>query len=107
MPVKSFQNFLDKKTLSADQLAKKHKVPVEKIKAALKQGKKIEHEHTTKDDVASKIAAAHVGEDPKYYQKLRKIEEKNWEKWWLKKAIKKATKNHYEHGKAKKKSRDK
>lgn len=93
---------LDKPTLPPEKLAKKHGVSIKTIKRQLKIGTKKEHEHTTDDATAHKIAAAHVGEKPNYYTLLKKVEEgtlteKNWEKWWLKKSIKKATKNNMAH----------
>jgi hypothetical protein len=39
----------------------------------LKQGDKVEKEHTTDEDVADTIAKHHLAEDPKYYTKLKKI----------------------------------
>lgn len=62
------------KTPSAKELAKKHKVPLKKIRKAIKKGTKIEKEHTSKSKIAAEIARDHVGEDPKYYKKLAKIE---------------------------------
>ena len=38
----------------------------------LKKGIKSEKEHTTDEETAKKIALAHLGEDPKYYSKLKK-----------------------------------
>jgi hypothetical protein len=37
----------------------------------LEMGKKIEHEHTKDDALATKIAMDHLKEDPKYYTKLK------------------------------------
>jgi hypothetical protein len=39
----------------------------------LKQGDKVEKEHTTDEGVADTIAKHHLAEDPKYYTKLKKI----------------------------------
>jgi uncharacterized protein YcfJ len=104
---KLYREGLDKPTLSPVKLAKKHRVPLKTIKRQLKIGTKVEHEHTTDDATARKIAAAHVGEKPDYYTRLKKVEEttlseKNWEKYWLKKSIKKATKNSAAHKSANK-----
>jgi hypothetical protein len=41
---------------------------------AVAQGKKHEHEHTDNDQVAEEIAKDHLSEDPRYYEKVRKIE---------------------------------
>jgi hypothetical protein len=43
-------------------------------KHQLEKGVKIEREHTNSDLVAILIAKDHVSEDPKYYDKLEKIE---------------------------------
>jgi len=40
----------------------------------IKMGKKVEHEHTTLDDVAKTIAKQHLAEDPEYYDKLEDME---------------------------------
>lgn len=40
----------------------------------LKKGIKIELEHTNDKDLAKEIAMDHLKEDPKYYDKLEKIE---------------------------------
>lgn len=45
-------------------------------KAALEKGIKVEYEHTNDHDVAKAIAKAHLMEDPKYYEKLKKYVEK-------------------------------
>lgn len=66
---------LDVPTKTPEQLAKKHGVSVATIEAALKQGVKIEHEHTSDDATAREIALDHLGEDPKYYTKLKAVEE--------------------------------
>ena len=62
--------------MSVDALAKKHKVDVGYIEKQLKQGIKIEHEHTSLLNVARQIALVHIGEDPDYYKKLKKVEKK-------------------------------
>jgi len=70
-------------------LAKRHNVSLNVIKAALKKGVKTEMEHTTSKKAALEIAMDHIFEDPKYYDKLSKIEEvkpnpKNQPDWvWL------------------------
>jgi predicted nucleotidyltransferase len=70
-------------------LAKRHNVSLEVITAALKKGVKTEMEHTTSKKAALEIAMDHIFEDPKYYDKLSKIEEvkpnpKNQPNWvWL------------------------
>lgn len=65
---------LDVKTLSLSGLAKKHKVSIEHLKSQLKMGIEVEKEHTTDIATAEEIALDHLGEDPNYYTKLKKIE---------------------------------
>lgn len=60
-----------------EDLAKKHKVELSTIKNQLEQGIKIEHEHTQDNEKAKKIAMDHLFEDPHYYTKLKKLEEKS------------------------------
>lgn len=69
-----FKEFLNTKVLSVNELAKKHHITVDEIEAELKKGIKVEKEHTNKEEVAKQIALAHIGEDPKYYDKLKKVE---------------------------------
>lgn len=57
-----------------EDLAQKHKVEIEQLKAQLEKGIKTEHEHTKDEQTARKIAMDHLAEDPKYYDKLSKIE---------------------------------
>jgi len=44
--------------------------------AALAKGIKVEREHTNNPQIAEEIAMDHLTEDPKYYDKLEKIEKK-------------------------------
>ena len=60
--------------MTPEDLAKKHNVSVDKIKKQLEMGKKVEHEHTNNDQLAYKIAKAHVAEKPDYYTKLKMVE---------------------------------
>jgi hypothetical protein len=57
-----------------EQLAKKHKVSVEKIETQLKKGIKVEKEHTNDVDIAKQIASQHLDELPDYYDRLQKVE---------------------------------
>jgi hypothetical protein len=57
-----------------EELAKKHNVPVSKIKDQLKKGTKVEKEHTNDSELASVIASQHLDELPDYYDRLAKIE---------------------------------
>jgi hypothetical protein len=63
------------KGMSLEDIAKHHKMNIEDIKKALAKGIKTEMEHTTSKSVAKEIAMDHIYEDPKYYDKLKKIEE--------------------------------
>ena len=72
--MKSFKEFLNKRVLTVSALAKKHKVEPNYIEKQLEKGIKVEHEHTSKLKVARQIALAHLGEDPDYYSKLKKME---------------------------------
>ena len=77
-PVKPFKE--DKipgglaKGMTLNDIAKKHKISVDTIVKELKKGMKVEMEHTTDVNVAKEIAFDHLYEDPKYYDKLAKIE---------------------------------
>jgi hypothetical protein len=65
---------LDVKTMSVDEIAKKHKVPVDAIQQELDAGIKVEREHTSSDQAAKEIALDHLAELPDYYSKLDKME---------------------------------
>ena len=60
--------------LTIETLAKKHKTKVENIINQLMKGVAVEKEHTSEINLALEIAMDHVAEDPKYYDKLEKIE---------------------------------
>lgn len=60
--------------LSAEDIAKKHKVSVGQIEDQIEKGKKVEMEHTDDPDKAEEIAKDHLMEMPDYYDKLEKIE---------------------------------
>lgn len=62
--------------LSVSDIAKKTKSTVPTIKSAIKQGTKVEKEHTTDPKVAKEIAKDHTIESPKYYKELNKMEKK-------------------------------
>ena len=76
MKIDSFKKFLNKKTKSPEEIAKKHGVSLAFINAQLKIGMKTEKEHTDKEEVAREIALDHLLEDPRYYTKLTKMEKK-------------------------------
>lgn len=62
----------DNKTI--EDIAKKHKLSVAEIKKQLDKGIKVELEHTSLKTKAKEIAMDHIFEDPKYYDKLSKME---------------------------------
>jgi hypothetical protein len=66
---------LNKPTMSPEEIAKKHKVDVSEIQKQLKVGIGVEKEHTKNEDTAREIALDHLGENPKYYAKLKKYVE--------------------------------
>lgn len=72
----SFKQYLNKKVLTPEEIAKKHKVHIDVIHAELKRGIKVEHEHTKNHEVARRIALAHLGERHDYYKRLAKAEKK-------------------------------
>ncbi len=43
---------------------------------ALREGRRVESEHTSNKQVATEIAMDHLTEDPRYYEKLKKIEKR-------------------------------
>jgi hypothetical protein len=64
----------DADEMTIEKLAKKHKTKVENIINQLMKGIAVEREHTNEVNLAMEIAMDHVAEDPKYYDKLEKIE---------------------------------
>jgi hypothetical protein len=57
-----------------EEIAKKHGVSLESIKAQLKMGMKVEKEHTSDETDARITALQHLDEVPNYYTKLKKVE---------------------------------
>ena len=55
-------------------LADRHNISVKEINDQVAKGVKVELEHTTDEAIAHEIAMDHVFEDPKYYDKLAKVE---------------------------------
>lgn len=53
------------------------KKPADFNTSALKQGKKVESEHTSDKAIAQEIAMDHLTEDKKYYKKLKEVEKKD------------------------------
>jgi hypothetical protein len=62
------------KGLTLNNIAEKHGVSVDIMVAQFKKGISVEMEHTTDREIAKEIALDHLFEDPKYYDKLAKIE---------------------------------
>jgi hypothetical protein len=67
-PVKAYK--------TPEELAKKHKVTLDKIVQQVKIGTEIEGEHTTSKSGARITALQHVDELPDYYTRLKKVEKK-------------------------------
>lgn len=65
---------LDRPVMTVEEIAKKHDVPLSEIQHQLKMGIKIEmKEHTSRKNVAERIALAHIGEISDYYTKLKRM----------------------------------
>lgn len=62
--------------LSLNDIARLHRVTLERVKHCLKIGIKVELEHTSNKRLAAEIAKDHLVEDIDYYINLQKIEEK-------------------------------
>lgn len=60
--------------LTIEDLAKKHKVDLNKIKDQVKQGVKVEMEHTNNPRIALEIVLDHLFESASYYTKLKEME---------------------------------
>lgn len=54
-----------------------HKSDSEFAKKDLKDGEKVEREHTKDPSIAKEIAKDHLTEDKDYYEKLKKVEKKD------------------------------
>lgn len=65
---------LDVKTLTPEQLAKKHNVELDQIQKQLTKGIAVEKEHTSNEATAREIALDHLSEFPDYYDRLKKVE---------------------------------
>lgn len=61
-------------TPSAEEIAKKHNVPVAMINRELKKGQEVEKEHVAVRKLANEIARDHLNEIPDYYKRLDKME---------------------------------
>jgi len=62
--------------MSLNKIAEKHKVPLIDIAKQFIKGHNVELEHTKDKFKASEIVMDHLTEDPKYYDKLSKVETK-------------------------------
>lgn len=67
--------------MSAEEIAKKFDVSVDKIKSQIQKGVKIETEHTGDKEKATEIAMDHLTEFPDYYDRLEKMEVDAKKKW--------------------------
>ena len=67
--------------MSAEEIAKKFNVSVDKIKAQIKKGVDVEMEHTGDKEKATEIAMDHLTEFPDYYDRLEKMEAGAKNKW--------------------------
>jgi hypothetical protein len=65
---------LDVPTMSVEEIADHHGVPVEQIEQQLEIGIEVEMEHTTDPDAAMEIALDHLMEMPEYYDELATVE---------------------------------
>lgn len=74
LSIEEEHNLLNKPTPTIADLAEKHGTERRKIAQQLDKGIKIELEHTKDRSVAREIALDHLGEDPKYYDKLARVE---------------------------------
>lgn len=60
--------------LSVEDIAKKHNVSVDSIKAQIEMGKKVELEHVDDSELAEEITMDHLEEIPDYYTRLKDME---------------------------------
>lgn len=67
--------------LTPKDIAKKFKVSVKYIKDQIKQGKKVESEHTDDEKKQYEISSDHISEFPDYYERIDKME-KEANKYW-------------------------
>ena len=74
---KRLTDILDRKIPSKEHIAKKHGLDADTFDALLTKGTRVEMEHTSRWDVAERIALAHLNERPDYYRLLKKHVEKD------------------------------
>ena len=68
---------LDKPTPTVEELATKHNCTPQDVLIELRKGVAVEKEHTDRLELAREIALDHINEDLYYYEKLKKVENKN------------------------------
>lgn len=61
-------------TPTPEQVATKHKIPLDQVFYELDIGIEMEQEHTYDVDLAAEIALDHLNEIPDYYTRLAKME---------------------------------
>lgn len=74
---KTFEDLVNKYKIKGKDIGLVEK----KLRNQLNKGIKVEMEHTNDRKIAKEIAMDHLFEDPKYYDKLQKIESKEQENW--------------------------
>ena len=62
------------KGMTIEDIARRHRFPIQDMKKSLELGIRTEKEHTHDQLIAEKIDLDHLYEDAEYYQKLQKIE---------------------------------
>lgn len=62
--------------MSLNDIAKKHKISISSLQQQYKKGLKVEKEHSDDKNEIDEIIKDHLFEDPKYYDKLKKVETK-------------------------------
>lgn len=73
LSIEEDNKLLNKPTMTPSELATKYGVSKMDILKQLDMGIKVELEHTNNREVAREIALDHLGEDPNYYTKLKKL----------------------------------
>ena len=74
LSIEEEHKLLNKPTLTVAEIAEKHGVNRIQIAKQLDKGVRVELEHTKDKSVAREIALDHLAEDPKYYDKLVKVD---------------------------------
>jgi hypothetical protein len=66
---------LSKPTPSIEEILAKHDVSYSYLMKQLRQGMRVEYEHTFNPAIAKEIALDHLSERPDYYERLAEIEQ--------------------------------